>query len=102
MAFGGAHVLTLYASHDDDLMRQRGHAAALARPHLAIRFTGSVDAIAARNEGRCTVAGFHAPPSPAPGSCAQRTDQPLRLGVHKIIGFARRRQGLLVAERTAR
>lgn len=93
-----AHVLTLYASHDDALVRLRGLAAESARLHLDIRFTGSVDAIAALNGGRCTLAGFHTPPHPAPGSLAQRTYQPLlQPGLHKIIGFARRQQGLAVA-----
>ncbi|RYY63666.1 MAG: LysR family transcriptional regulator, partial [Comamonadaceae bacterium] len=93
-----AHVLTLYASHDDALVRLRAVAAEQARLHLDIRFTGSLDAISALNEGRCTVAGFHAPPQPAPGSRAQQAYQPLlQPGLHKIIGFARRRQGLVVA-----
>lgn len=94
----GAHVLTLFASHDDALVTLRAVAAAQARLHLDIRFCGSVDAIAALNAGRCTVAGFHTPPHPAAGSAAQRAYQPLlQPGQHKIIGFARRRQGLVVA-----
>ncbi len=93
-----AHVLTLYASHDDALALLREHAAGSARLHLDIRFTGSVDAIAALNEGRCTMAGFHTPPQPAPGSVFERAYHPLlQPGLHKIIGFARRRQGLAVA-----
>lgn len=99
-----AHVLTLYASHDDALVALREHAAAQARLHLDIRFTGSVDAIGALNEGRCVLAGFHTPPQPAMAASttgaglAQRTYQPLlQPGRHKIIGFARRSQGLLVA-----
>jgi putative molybdopterin biosynthesis protein len=97
-----AHVLTLYASHDDALAALREHAAAQARLHLDIRFTGSVDAIGALNEGRCVLAGFHtlqqpAAPTDVP-SLAQRTYQPLlQPGRHKIIGFARRTQGLVVA-----
>ena len=92
-----AHVLTFYASHDDALAALREHAAAQGL-HLDIRFTGSVDAISALNEGRCTMAGFHTPPSPATGTLAQRTYQPLLTpGLHKIIGFARRSQGLAVA-----
>jgi putative molybdopterin biosynthesis protein len=93
-----AHVLTFHASHDDALVLLREHAAATARLHLDIRFMGSVDAIAALNEGRCTLAGFHTAPQPPAGSVAQRTYQPLlQPGQHKIIGFARRRQGLVVA-----
>lgn len=93
-----AHVLTLFASHDDALAALREHAASNARLHLDIRFCGSVDAISALNEGRCAVAGFHTPPQPAAGSLAQRTYQPLlQPGRHKLIGFARRSQGLIVA-----
>lgn len=96
-----AHVLTLYASHDDALAALRERAAAQARLHLDIRFTGSVDAIGALNEGRCVLAGFHTLQQAAPTdepSLAQRTYQPLlQPGRHKIIGFARRTQGLVVA-----
>ena len=60
------HVLSLYASHDDALALLREHAAASAALHLDIRFTGSVDAIRALNEGRCAMAGFHTlEPAPA-------------------------------------
>lgn len=93
-----AQVLTLHASHDDALALLREHAAASRRLHLDVRFMGSVDAIAALNEGRCTLAGFHTRPAPEAGSRAQRAYQPLlQPGLHKIIGFARRRQGLVVA-----
>jgi len=93
----GAHVLTLSASHDDALIALRD-LAAQSGLHLDIRFSGSVDAIAALNQGRCVMAGFHVPPQRAPGSLAQRTYRPLlRTGQHKLIGFARRRQGLIVA-----
>jgi putative molybdopterin biosynthesis protein len=93
-----AHVLTLFASHDDALAALREHAASNAQLHLDIRFCGSVDAIAALNEGRCVMAGFHTPRLPAPGSLVQRTYQPmLQPGRHKLIAFARRSQGLIVA-----
>jgi putative molybdopterin biosynthesis protein len=93
-----AHVLTLFASHDDALAALREHAIGSAALHLDVRFCGSVDAITALNEGRCTIAGFHTPPRPGPGSLAQRTYQPLlQPGRHKLIGFARRTQGLIVA-----
>ena len=98
MAFDpGSHVLTVYASHDDALVRLREHAARQGL-HLDMRFCGSVDAIRALNEGRCTVAGFHAPMLPAPDSLVARTYQPLlATGQHKLIGFAVRQQGLMVA-----
>lgn len=93
-----AHVVTMFASHDDALPLLREHAIAQANLHLDVRFCGSVDAIAALNEGRCSLAGFHVPPTSAADSLAQRTYQPLlQPGRHKIIGFAKRRQGLVVA-----
>ena len=95
-----AHVLTLHASHDDALTALRTHAASggnRPRLHLDIRFTGSVDAIQALNEGRCSLAGFHTLRDAPVGSLAERTYKPLLTpGLHKLIGFARRTQGLMV------
>lgn len=95
-----AHVLTMYASHDDALVALRTHAAAKADAgalHLDIRFTGSVDAIRALNEGRCTLAGFHTVEAASAESLTARTYKPLlQPGLHKIIGFAQRTQGLIV------
>ena len=97
MAFDPAsHLLTMYASHDDALVQLQQQAAQQAL-HLDIRFCGSVDAIRALNEGRCTVAGFHAPALPAADSLIARTYRPLlKTGQHKLIGFATRQQGLMV------
>ncbi|WP_371733857.1 substrate-binding domain-containing protein [Rhodoferax sp. BAB1] len=92
------HVLTLYASHDDALSALRAHAAQTQQLHLDVRFMGSVDAIRALNEGRCVMAGFHTLQQPGAGSLAEQTYKPLlKPGLHKIIGFARRSQGLMVA-----
>ena len=93
-----AHVVTLYASHDDALTALREHALVPSQLHLDIRFCGSVDAIRGLNEGRCVMAGFHTLQHPAPGSLADRVYKPLlQPGLHKIIGFAERTQGLMVA-----
>ncbi len=107
MAFGDAQspaeVLTLYASHDHALTELQELAASShgdGQPglHLDIRFTGSVDAIRALNEGRCLLAGFHTQPFATADSRSARTYRPLlKPGTHKIIGFARRSQGLMVA-----
>lgn len=95
------HVLPLYASHDDALPLLRSVAADPERAspvHLDIRFTGSVDAIRALNEGRCTVAGFHAPARPPQGSRYAAAYRPLlHPGQHKLMGFAQRRLGLITA-----
>lgn len=91
-----SQVLSLYASHDEALSRLRVHCAG-QHLHLDIHFTGSVDAIRALNEGRCTMAGFHTTLPCLQGTLAQRTYQPmLQPGLHKIIGFALRTQGLIV------
>ena len=91
------HVLSFHASHDDALSALREQARG-QKLHLDIRFTGSVDAIRALNEGRCMMAGFHTRMNPPRGSLAQRTYKPmLKPGLHKIIGFACRTQGLIVA-----
>jgi molybdate transport repressor ModE-like protein len=92
-----AHVLTLYASHDDALPRLREYAAEQGL-HLDIRFCGSVDAIRALNEGRCTLAGFHTQSQSSKTSHTAKAYQDLlKPGLHKIIGFATRVQGLIVA-----
>ncbi|MHB1248579.1 MAG: substrate-binding domain-containing protein [Polaromonas sp.] len=92
-----AHVLTLYASHDAALsaLREQTRAHGL---HLDIRFMGSVDAIAALNAGRCMMAGFHTLERPGNKSLAAQTYRRLlKPGLHKLIGFAHRTQGLIVA-----
>ena len=99
------HVVTLYASHDDALSALREHALRQAREqghsalHLDVRFTGSVDAIRALNEGRCVMAGFHTLQNTGRNTLTERTYRPLlQPGQHKIIGFAQRTQGLMVAK----
>jgi putative molybdopterin biosynthesis protein len=93
-----AHVLTMYASHDAALSKLRDVASPLGL-HLDIRFMGSVDAIAALNAGRCMLAGFHTLDQPAARSPAARSYRSLlKPGQHKLIGFAWRTQGLIVAK----
>ena len=92
-----AGVVPMYASHDEALPRLRDWAARRAL-HLDIQFTGSVDALAALNDRRCLVAGFHALVHAPLGSPTARVYRPmLEPGIHKLIGFATRTQGLIVA-----
>jgi putative molybdopterin biosynthesis protein len=92
-----AHVASLYASHDDALGVLREHALE-NQLHMDIHFCGSVDALRGLNEGRCVMAGFHTLQNPAPGTLAEQIYKPLlQPGLHKIIGFAHRTQGLIVA-----
>ena len=100
-------LLTIYASHDHALNALQDMAAGWGTQqagslrqalHLDLRFCGSVDAIRALNEGRCQLAGFHTQPFADANSLSARIYRPLlKPGLHKIIGFARRAQGLMVA-----
>jgi putative molybdopterin biosynthesis protein len=92
-----AHVLTLYASHDHALTRLQ-EMTALQGLHLDVRFCGSVDAIRALNEGRCVMAGFHSRAHPPKASITASHYRPLlQPGLHKVMGFAQRQMGLMVA-----
>ena len=91
-------VLSLQASHDDALSRLQDLASQQAGLHLDIQFSGSVDAIRALNEGRCQLAGFHTRQLPGRQTLTARTYKPLlRPGRHKLLGFALRSVGLMVA-----
>lgn len=96
-----SEVLTLYASHDQALNELQHMAASgvggHAPLHLDIRFCGSVEALRSLNEGRCLLAGFHTQPWADASSLSARTYRPLlKPGRHKLLGFARRTQGLIV------
>ncbi len=91
-------VIPIQASHDDALPLLRHLAQAQHGLHLDIQFTGSVDALAALNDGRCQVAGFHAlTASPRRSATASVYRAMLKPGQHKLVSFARRNQGLIVA-----
>jgi molybdate transport repressor ModE-like protein len=93
-----AAVIEIAASHDEALPLLRDWTAQRRNLHLDIGFVGSVDALAALNDGRCLVAGFHALVDAPPRSQTARTYRPLlKPGRHRLIGFASRSQGLIVA-----
>lgn len=99
MAFDDeAEVIPVSASHDEALPLLGDWAARQHKLHLDIHFTGSVDALAALNDGRCLLAGFHALTQAPMGSPTALVYRPmLKPGRHKLIGFATRSQGLVVA-----
>lgn len=93
-----AGVIPISASHDDALPLLRQLARSQHKLHLDIQFSGSVNALEALNEGRCLLAGFHALTDSPPRSPTARTYRPLlKPGRHKLVSFARRTQGLIVA-----
>jgi molybdenum-dependent DNA-binding transcriptional regulator ModE len=94
-----AHVLTMYASHDDALASLRAHAATRHFRHCTWTSLHRQRGRHPRTQRRpLHLAGFHTLEQPAATSLAARTYKPLlQPGLHKIIGFARRTQGLIVA-----
>ncbi len=93
-----AGVLTVAASHDEALPLLRQWSLDRHKLHLDMRFCGSMEALAALNAGQCLLAGFHALTDAPPGSPTARAYRPLlQPGRHKLLGFAQRTQGLIVA-----
>jgi putative molybdopterin biosynthesis protein len=92
------HLLSLQASHDIALSRLREFTAREGGLHLDLRFCGSTDALSALSRGECMMAGLHVGEDRAPGSLTQRTfKRLLKPGLHKLIAFVGREQGLMVA-----
>jgi putative molybdopterin biosynthesis protein len=95
---GQQQLLTLYASHDLALPLLRDTARHSEQLHIELRFAGSIDALRALAEGRCTVAGFHVPPLESGSALFAASLKPLlKPGLHKLIGCNRRTQGLMLA-----
>lgn len=93
---GGQLVLEIFASHDLGLPLLR-ELAQKQQLHVGLRFAGSVDALRALAQGRCTVAGFHVPHLPAGSPVFSSALKPLlKPGIHKLIGCSRRMQGLML------
>jgi putative molybdopterin biosynthesis protein len=93
-----AGLIPMVAGHDMALPRLLEWLQSRHRLHIDLQFSGSVDALAALNEGRCLLAGFHALTAAPLNSPTARTYRPmLKPGRHKLIGFAQRNQGLMVA-----
>ena len=91
-----AHIVPVCASHDLALPLLRDELAPLG-VHLDLRYAGSLDALAALTEGRAMLAGFHVSDEHPAGSITARAfKRALTPGRHKLIDFARRRQGFLV------
>lgn len=91
------HVLGVCASHDQALPLLRELALA-EQLHLDLEFAGSLDALQALDAGRCQLAGFHVLDGAPRGSASARAYRArLKPGLHKLIGFAQRSQGLMVA-----
>lgn len=93
---GTRQVLRIDASHDLLLPALQEQAAARGL-HVELRFAGSLDALRSLAEGRCRVAGFHAPALARGDAYARALKALLVPGRHKLIGTMRRLQGLMLA-----
>lgn len=90
-------VLTVCASHDQALPLLRELAMA-EQLHIDLEFAGSLRALDTLDAGRCMLAGFHVIEDVERGSASARAYRArLKPGHHKLIGFAQRSQGLMVA-----
>lgn len=90
-------VLSICASHDHSLPLLRELALG-EQLHLDLEFAGSLDALRALDAGRAQLAGFHVLESAPRGSVSARAYRArLKPGRHKLIGYAQRVQGLMVA-----
>ncbi len=93
-----SQLLNIVASHDLALPLLRDQ---LATRHLLldIRYAPSVQALKALSSGAAQLAGFHVGDDHPAGSLTARTFKSLlKPGLHKLIGFAARQQGLMVRQ----
>lgn len=94
----GAHVISVFASHDLALPRLKDFMAQQEKLHLDLQFRGSIECIEALSRGECLLAGFHISEDRAPGTLTQKIfKQLLKPGKHKLINFLAREQGLIIS-----
>ena len=97
----GLRLLPVCASHDLLFGLLRARLQRDARLLLDVDFVGSALALERLNAGGCALAGIHLPLDERLCRRGARVHaglgRALRLGVHKLIRFARREQGLIVA-----
>lgn len=98
----GLQPIPVAASHDLMFAALRDRLRRHARFLLDVDYVGSGTALERLNDGACSIAGIHLPL--ADDRLCQRGSlvhvgigRQLRLGEHKLIRFARREQGLMVA-----
>lgn len=89
-------LLRIHASHGFAVQVLHNFLAAANVP-TELRYCGSQDAVASLHHGGCDVAGFHVPLGEFESTAIAHYGQWLTPGSQKIIPFATRRQGLMVA-----
>ena len=95
-------LLSVCASHDLALGLLQRQAAEESDLHLEISYLGSTEALHALGEGQCLVAGFHVPTGASQDPVWRDILQPLLdPDEHRLIGFTRRAQGLMMRRELA-
>jgi molybdate transport repressor ModE-like protein len=89
--------LRLYASHDLALDRLAEALANRGAPSVELHVQGSLDALISLARNRCDVAGFHIPELPGRQSLLEPYRPWLRNRSLRLVHFADRTQGLIVA-----
>ena len=89
--------LVVHASHDFAVAMLRDRLAAAGIP-MDLQSRGSFDALASLLRGDCVVAGFHVADGPLGALMARRYAEGLAGSDVRLLGLARRRQGLIVAK----
>jgi molybdate transport repressor ModE-like protein len=89
--------LRMHASHDLALAGLRDALNAAGELQLDIQFQGSVDSLAALARGACDLAGFHFATGDNTGEARAAFRHWLKPRSQKLIHFASREQGLMVA-----
>ncbi len=89
-------LLRIHASHGFAVQVLHNFLAAANVP-TELRYCGSQEAVASLHNGGCDVAGFHVPLGEFESAAVAHYKQWLIPGSQKIINFATRRQGLMVA-----
>ena len=96
-AVAAARRLTVCASHDFALDRLAEQLPRRANVEVELRFQGSLDALASLARRRCDIAGFHVPALPGRAPLLEPFRPLLRQRALRLVHFADRRQGLIVA-----
>jgi len=94
---GGKERVVLQASHDMALGRLRDLLASGRSCEIELHFQGSLDCLAALARGQCDFAGFHVPDATGRNALLDQYRPWLKSKTLRLIHFATRRQGLIVA-----
>ena len=91
--------LRLCASHDFALGKLAEMLPRHGAPEVALRFQGSLDALLSLSHNRCDIAGFHMPGTSGRQALIEPYYPLLKSRALRLVHFANRRQGLIVAKR---